>query len=275
MKARDEFREGDSPVNNRREGSRQPAEEREWGAGARRETTGLVRLFGQMMMLPFTVFVYGMDVFVKTVQGMQRTTDEGMDIVLGGASRTPRESAGTIQTLGEASCGQGETESSLAISSTDCVVDGDADTNPKETTKMTDRDLSDDKQLKLVRYKIIFIKRDYEHAFPEVEELVSDSMDETGYTAWKIAEFIQRLNRRETKVPANWKEYPDDKDKHGKLLYRDGDILLGFPEKDKKYLRVYFEVLDRYDREHFKHEERQIEVLEQIRDRIGTVGTKL
>jgi hypothetical protein len=31
---------------------------------------------------------------------------------------------------------------------------------------------------------------------------------------------------------------------------------------------VYFEVLDRYDREEFKYHERQIEVLEEIRDRL-------
>ena len=130
---------------------------------------------------------------------------------------------------------------------------------------MNDRDLSDDKQLKLVRYKILFIKRDYEHAFPEVEELVSDSMDESAYTAWKIAEFIQRLAKRQTKVPPAWKKYPPDEEH-----YRDGDILLGFPESDKKYLRVYFEVLDRYERESFRYEERQIEVLEEIRDRISS-----
>ena len=34
---------------------------------------------------------------------------------------------------------------------------------------MSDKDLNDD-QLKLVRYKILFVKRDYETAFPEREE---------------------------------------------------------------------------------------------------------
>jgi hypothetical protein len=258
-------------MNNYREARGRRDEGRERGAGAGRESSSLVRLFGQMMMLPFTVFVYGMDAFVKTVQGMQRTTGEGMDVVLGGAARAPRESGATTQTLGEAPGGQGETENSLVISSTDCVVEGDAQTNPKETKNMNDTDLSDDKVLKLVRYKVIFIKRDYEVAFPEVEELVSDSMDETGYTAWKIAEFIQRLN--ETPVPKKWgggkdaaatPKYP----KHGPK-YKNGEwIIETLPEDDKKYLRVYFEVLDRYEREHFKYEERQITVLEEIRDQL-------
>jgi hypothetical protein len=244
---------------------RQSVEEPRRGAEAGRDSTGFVRLFGQMMMLPLTVFVYGMDLFVKTIQGMQRTTDEGMDVMVGGAARAPRGVGATIRTPGEAPGGQCEVETRPAISSTDGVASDDAETSPKETTKMSDRDLSDDKQLKLVRYKILFIKRDYEHAFQEVEELVSDSMDETAYTAWKIAEFIQRLAERKTRVPTKWKKYPPE-DKR----YRDGNILLGFPENDKKYLRVYFEVLDRYDRESFRYEERQIEVLEEIRDRISS-----
>jgi hypothetical protein len=33
---------------------------------------------------------------------------------------------------------------------------------------------------------------------------------------------------------------------------------------------VYFDVLQRYPREEFRHGERQIEVLEEIRDRLAT-----
>ena len=68
---------------------------------------------------------------------------------------------------------------------------------------MPDKDLRDD-MLKLVRYKILFVKRDYEHAFPEKEELVSENTDSAGYTAWKIAEFIQKT-RRNTEIPGKWR----------------------------------------------------------------------
>jgi hypothetical protein len=137
----------------------------------------------------------------------------------------------------------------------------------QEERAMSDKDLHDD-MLKLIRYKILFVKRDYEHAFPEEEELVSENTDAAGYTAWKVAEFIQRLGQHRTIIPDKWKEYPDDKDDQGRLKYRDGKILTGLPEDDKKYLRIYYEVLERYPRERFKYEERQIEVLEQIRDKI-------
>jgi hypothetical protein len=135
-----------------------------------------------------------------------------------------------------------------------------------------DKSLNDD-MLKLVRYKILFVKREYEHAFKERESLVWENVDGSTFAGWKIAEFIQELDRRETVIPEGWrsKSYPPEKegnDKDGRI-FRAGDKLLGFPEGDKKYLRVFFEVLERYPREKFRHEERQIEVLEEIRDRMS------
>jgi len=128
-----------------------------------------------------------------------------------------------------------------------------------------DKDLRDD-MLKLVRYKILFVKREYEYAFPEREDLVSDNMDGAAFTAWKVAEFIQSLQGfggEQIRVPAKWadKGYPE-------APYAKDGYLTGLPDWDKKYLRVYYEVLERYPREKFKYEEQQIRVLEQIRDKL-------
>jgi DNA-binding MarR family transcriptional regulator len=128
---------------------------------------------------------------------------------------------------------------------------------------MSDKNLRDD-MLKLVQYKILFLKRDYEHAFREQEELVTDNIDEVGYTAWKIAAFIQQLReQRHTTVPEKWGHYPPHDPQ-----YREGRTLVGFPDEDKKYLRVYYKVLNRWPREAFRFEEKQIEVLKQIRDNL-------
>ena len=135
-----------------------------------------------------------------------------------------------------------------------------------------DKNLHDD-MLKLVRYKILFVKRSYEHAFPEQEDLVYDNMDGNSFTAWKVAEFIQELAkvtsakpedraRIGVPVPGSWKTYPEKK------FIFDDKYLTSFPHEDKKYLRVYYEVLERFPREKFRHDERQIEVLEDIRDRM-------
>ena len=120
------------------------------------------------------------------------------------------------------------------------------------------KDLHDD-MLKLVRYKVLFVRRDYEVAFPEEEDLISDNLTGDSFVAWKIAEFVQNLEKGETPVPARWrtKSYPSG--------HSEGDFLTGLPHEDKKYLRVYYEVLERYPREKFKYEEQQIRVLEEIR----------
>ena len=133
---------------------------------------------------------------------------------------------------------------------------------------MADQNLRDD-MLKLVQYHILFLKRGYEHAFPEQDELVADNLDAGSYMGWKIAAFIQQLReQRHTTVPARWKQYPPHDPR-----YRDGNTLVGFPEADKKYLRVSYQVLDRWPRQAFKFEEKQISVLEQIRDQLQPTQT--
>jgi hypothetical protein len=106
-----------------------------------------------------------------------------------------------------------------------------------------DTNLRDD-TLKLVRYKVLFVKREHEKAFPEEEDLVSENMDDSAFAAWKVAEFIQN--------------HPNQ-----------------IAEDDKKYLRIHYQVLERYPREKFKYEENQIKVLEDIRDKIAISGIPL
>jgi len=136
-----------------------------------------------------------------------------------------------------------------------------------------DKDLGDD-MLKLVRYKILFVKREYEVAFQEMEDLVVDNLNSAAFTAWKIAEFLDNLARGETDVPKKWEEknYPadgvDPNSKNVLVRYRKDGKLIDLNHDDKKYLRLYYEVVERYPRESFKYEEQQIRVLEEIRDRI-------
>jgi hypothetical protein len=132
---------------------------------------------------------------------------------------------------------------------------------------LLDKNLSDD-MLKLVRYKVLFVRREFEVAFSEREDLIADNLSENSFVAWKIAEFIQELEAGKTPIPSKWraKQYPA-----GFTL---ADFLTGIPHDDKKYLRVHYEVLERYPRQKFKYEEQQITVLEQIRDALGPVTHK-
>ena len=246
--------------------------EREQGrADAEDSSPGVMRLFGQMMLLPFTVFVYGMGLFVRTIQGMQRAADQGMDVMAGGAAPTPAstpagDGQSTTQTAGGSAAptpahapgGWSDLKVQTSTSSDAGPVGNAAEVTHKETGKMSDKDLNDD-QLKLVRYKILFVKRDYEVAFPEREELVHDNISGEAFTAWKIAEFIQRLDREE--VPERWR-------KKGYLKHRPGDdkkFIHRLEEDDKKFLRVYYEVLERYVRE---EDDSEVDVLKGIRQAI-------
>ena len=260
-----------------REGFRQPGEVTRQGEGDGQDSASLMRLFGQMMMLPLSIFVYSMDLFVRTIQEVQRAADGGMDMVVSGTAQTRADAApgggrpshsGPVDGGVPAPCREqgdsGAGANQATASEGECRTG--VETNQKESRTMSDKDLSDD-MLKLVRYKILFVKRDYEHAFQEREELVHDNMTGDAFAAWKVAEFIQRLNREE--VPHKWlkKNYPrqfeDDERDGTKAAY-----ISWLDEDDKKYLRVYYEVLERYEREESRTAEDQIKVLKEIRDRL-------
>ncbi|HEX8634184.1 MAG TPA: hypothetical protein VF703_08550 [Pyrinomonadaceae bacterium] len=293
MRRRSRSREGFAQQGNMRsvetgEGSMNRRPGRETGRDDNDQSSmNLARLFGQMFMLPLTVFVYGMELFVQTLQGVQSITDDGLDVMTDSVAR-PRDGAtgrrgdvtnearagGVAEASGQWANVPSGQPTEAGVATTPATPGGDAgrasENKSGEQVKEAemDRDLRDD-MLKLVRYKVLFVKREYEHAFPEQEDLVSENMDGAAFTAWKVAEFIQVLGRGEMRVPHKWAEkgYP------GGGHVRDG-LLLGLRDSDKKYLRVYYEVMDRYPREKFKYEEQQIRVLEQIRDEIHECDDK-
>ena len=142
-----------------------------------------------------------------------------------------------------------------------------------------DKDLRDD-MLKLIKYRVLFVKREYESAFFEHEDVIDDNLDGGALTAWKTAEFAERLEDRGERIPAKWGDvYPP---KHhrgyfdtaaGAWVQDDsGKFFNGLPQEDKKYLRLSYEVIERYPRERFKYEEQQIKILEQMRDAMRSQG---
>ena len=63
-------------MNNRDKGERERTH-------AERSQTGMMRLFGQMLLFPFTVFVFSIELFARTIRELQRTADEGMNLLAG------------------------------------------------------------------------------------------------------------------------------------------------------------------------------------------------
>jgi hypothetical protein len=139
---------------------------------------------------------------------------------------------------------------------------------------MMDKDLRDD-MLKLVKYRVLFVKREYETAFFEHEDVIEDNLDASALTAWKTAEFAKHLLEHGERIPQKWgdtyppKEFRGTRDSDGNFVKQeDGKFFNGVRDEDKKYLRVSYEVLERYPRERFKYEEQQIKILEEMRDRM-------
>ena len=192
----------------------------------------MMRIFAEALKLPLTALVYGMEMLVRTMQGWQKIADRGIDAMIGEV----------VQPNGDAPESESERSNDKTISLAEPANGNGPETTTEEETRMSDmddKDLSGD-DLKLVRYKVLFIKRDHEFAFPEREDLVSADIDESGFTAWKIAEFIQRLD--ETPVPDKWrsKAYPSGSTE---------TYIKRLPEDDKQYLRIFYQVLDRFPRE--------------------------
>jgi hypothetical protein len=132
----------------------------------------------------------------------------------------------------------------------------------EEQKRMPDMDLSDD-LLKLVRYKILFVKRNYECAFGEVEEILHDHLTESDFKGWKLAEFAETVpSLQSTHLPSKWRKY----------LCENGGCLR---HEDRKYLRVYFEVLDRFPREELRYEEQTLDRLQGIEYQLKRIGSKL
>ncbi len=124
---------------------------------------------------------------------------------------------------------------------------------------MADKDLRD-KKVKVMTYRVLFLKRGLEAAFAEQEELLHEDMTSQELKTWKIAEFVRALPH--VNQPQKWKR------KHYPPQAEDGKIV-ALPDKDLKYLDVHCSTEACFRPEPFRYRKRKIKVLEEIRDRLS------
>lgn len=187
------------------------------GAGS---TDNTMRLLAQAMMMPFSAFIYSMQMFMQMMPGMP-----GMQgaINRSGEMTTSRctQPCGCAQTGGGGQRFGGESgvASGLTVNP-ETHTGGPAvarsagnaqSTTQKEERKMNEQNwgcredtwkISDEckdtepcDRLKLVRFKVLFLKNNLEAAFQEEEELVTEEVTKEGFISWKVAEFIQKMGR--------------------------------------------------------------------------------
>ena len=109
---------------------------------------------------------------------------------------------------------------------------------------MADMDLSDD-QVKLVRYKVLDLRRGGENVLFSGEELLWENMTADAYKVRVTAKFMRTAGG------------------------------LAIPEADLSFLRVWFEVLDRYEREKLHYDEQNLIKLQGIVDQLATIGNRI
>lgn len=245
----------------------------------------------QMFMMPWSMMSASMEMFNRTMQGMQQGMNQGANTMMSGiGGQTSGSRQGGQSGIGErmmnmagaglTGAGQQTTEEERSMrnqsgqdwsSGNQGWSDGGQQQGwddggqqqwggRDQNRSQRDRNLSND-DLKLVRYRILFVKRDYEEAFDEKVELVTSNLTATQFAGLKIAKFLRDLNN--IKRPEKWREknYPPNVT---------GDTIDNIPAEDEKHLRIYFEVLERFPREEANYERDQVEVLREIRDRIGS-----
>ena len=204
----------------------------------------MMRFFSQMIRLPITAFVYSMEMFVKTMQGLQRMTNQSIDDLAEGVTQT------LSQRLPDESAGNGN------------------QINQKEDDNMSDQDLSGD-DLKYVSYSILFTKRDLEATLEEEQQdLVSYSTNGGSYGGLKIAHFMKRVLDGKVKRPELWKEnkYPPNAidETHWTI-----------PTEDERYITFIYWVDRRLHREGKEYDREQVKELRGIKEGIETVGKKM
>jgi hypothetical protein len=212
----------------------------------------MMKFFGQMMKLPMAALVSSMEMLAKTMREFQKSFESNIDVV----------SDGLAQTLNEMSDGTGGARAASTDRSGD-LPGACADTTQqmidKEANDMGDQDLGGH-DLKVVRYRIIFTKRDYEAVLDEADEEVVDYPTDGGSLGGlKVAHFMGRVKDARVNLPIEWrgKNYPV------KGAPRRGWKI---PPEDERYITFLYEVIRRVEREEAAYEKDEVKVLREIRD---------
>jgi hypothetical protein len=212
-----------------------------------------------MIKFPLAIFVYSIEMFTKTMQGMRRMADQGVDTVVNGLAQTL---SSTLSSESDPAKPTPDPATSYNVKVTS--------TSQKEERKMADLDLSGD-DLKYVRYSIVFTKRDNETTLlPEREELVDYATDGGSYGGLQIAAFFERAGRGDEPRPA-FKEsgyaplepVPGQPDRQRWTI----------PPEDRKYVKFIYRVDRRLPKGEAEYSRDQVRVLREIRDEIrGRLG---
>jgi hypothetical protein len=228
----------------------------------------VIQFFSQMLKFPIAAVAAGFEIMARVMRDMQQTFDRNVDVVADGMAQSLMDQALDTGTQSQGAGDAGEVAARNGIDESDPTTQkaggnmGDWDT--------PDQDLGGE-DLKVVRYRIIFTKRDFEDDLKKGEETVNYPTNGGSFGGLKVAEFINELRLEGKPLPSTWitgcypwKSYRDENDPPN----ADPRKYYGIPPEDHRYITFLYEVLRHVEREEKEYDKEQVRILRGIQERL-------
>jgi hypothetical protein len=227
----------------------------------------MLRLLTEMMKLPVTLFVTGMEVFVQAMREYQRVAGQALDAAVEQAGADaqrpadPAAEAGNLPTDGTRCARQMQTTRPH-------------DSQEKESSAMIDDRALGSEDLKTIRYRIIFTKRNHETTLKEDEATVNYVTDQGSLGGryisdfWAAATLGGEHEARQRLIRAG---YYDIRDAAAPAVPIPPDVLQRNPpprwtikDEDKKFITFKADLLDQLPRQKAEYDRERNEELRRI-----------
>jgi hypothetical protein len=235
----------------------------------------MLRLMTEMMKLPVTLFVSGMEVFVRAMREFQhianRTLDTSMEQMRSDAEWPADRGTEAAQLPNDGS----------GCASEKCMT-APHDPQPKESDAMMDERALGSEDTKTVRYRIIFTKRNHETTLKEDEATVNYATDPMSISGRYISDFwaaaaigeerdaLKRLFKagyneavRTRVAPGKSKKITKDMAEDEKKFPKLGWTIT---DEDKKYIAFRVDLLDQLPRQKGEYDREKADELRKIRE---------
>jgi hypothetical protein len=227
----------------------------------------MMQMLGQMMMMPFSMLTGWMGLFASGLRGMQPQGWEGREtsVRFGNAPGTGFPEIGSHRDNQQRAQGVGANEAKEERKMSDCCCDN-----------------NNNREVKLVEYTIVSIKRCDERIIAKGEVIYSDDMSDEAFATWVIARYFQGEDLARAAARRDYREESREERENRERREREEEEERGrrlaeryIAPEEKKYLRVYHHVLESWPRpDKDCCDDRQVDVLrgieQAIRDLTGS-----
>ena len=235
----------------------------------------MLRLLTEMMKLPVTLFVSGMEVLVRAMREYQHIANRALDTSLEQMRSDAKRPADMGTEAAQPPC-----------SGTACASETSAtaphDPQQKESDAMMDERALGSEDTKTVRYRIIFTKRNHETTLKEDEATVNYATDPMSISGRYISDFwaaaaigqerdaLKRLFKAGYNEALRTRVAPGKSKKITKEMAEDETKFpsLGWTikDEDKKYIAFRAELLDQLPKQKGEYDREKADELRKIRE---------